>query len=74
VNNAGTTEFIPLRDLESVTDAIWDRTFATNVKAIFHVSPVVVPQMRVCAEGMGDRQAQPVVEPRARAPVPAAQP
>ncbi len=35
VNNAGTTRWIPLTDLEALTDAIWDETMDVNVKGAF---------------------------------------
>ena len=51
VNNAGTTRYIPLDDLESVTDEIWDAIFAVNVKGIFHCSRAVAPHMRAGGQG-----------------------
>ncbi len=38
VNNAGTTSFIPLKELERVTDAVWDRIFAVNLKGAFYAA------------------------------------
>jgi 3-oxoacyl-[acyl-carrier protein] reductase len=38
VNNAGFTKAVPVADLESVTDADWDRTFAVNVKGAFFMA------------------------------------
>jgi 3-oxoacyl-[acyl-carrier protein] reductase len=35
VNCAGTTEFVPAEELERVTDEMWDRIFAVNVKGPF---------------------------------------
>ena len=35
VNNAGTTRFIDFPDLESVTDEVWERLFAVNLKGPF---------------------------------------
>ncbi|HZS91485.1 MAG TPA: SDR family NAD(P)-dependent oxidoreductase [Chloroflexota bacterium] len=46
VNSAGTTRFIPLSDLESVTDEIWDDIMAVNVKGIFNCARAVAPHMR----------------------------
>ncbi|MCB9882388.1 MAG: SDR family oxidoreductase [Planctomycetes bacterium] len=37
VNNAGTTEFIHHRKMEDVTDEIWDRIFAVNLKGPFQM-------------------------------------
>jgi 3-oxoacyl-[acyl-carrier protein] reductase len=51
VNNAGITRFIPLADLESVTDEIWDTIFAVNLKGIWYCSRAVAPHMR--ARGVG---------------------
>lgn len=35
INNAGTTRFIDFPDLEAVTDEVWDRLFAVNLKGPF---------------------------------------
>jgi len=35
INNAGTTRFIDFSDLESVTDEVWERLFAVNLKGPF---------------------------------------
>ena len=35
INNAGTTRFIDFQDLESVTDEVWERLFAVNLKGPF---------------------------------------
>lgn len=51
VNNAGTTVFIPLSDLESVTDEVWDTILAVNVKGAFYCARAVAPYMR--ARGAG---------------------
>ena len=51
VNNAGTTEYIPLSDLDAVTDAIWDRIFAVNVKGIFYCSRAAARHMRARGRG-----------------------
>lgn len=51
VNSAGTTQYIPLRDLDAVTDAIWDRIFAVNVKGIFYCARAVAPHMRARGRG-----------------------
>jgi 3-oxoacyl-[acyl-carrier protein] reductase len=36
VNNAGTTRYVPLKDLEALTDDIWDMTFETNLRGTFY--------------------------------------
>jgi 3-oxoacyl-[acyl-carrier protein] reductase len=51
VNSAGTTRFIPLADLESVTDEIWDDILAVNVKGIFNCARAVAPHMRARGGG-----------------------
>jgi 3-oxoacyl-[acyl-carrier protein] reductase len=38
VNNAGTTKFIDHNDLDAVTEEVWDRILAVNVKGTFFVS------------------------------------
>src|SRR4029077_3410338 len=38
VNSAGTTQFIDHADLAALTDDVWDRIFAVNVKGTFFVS------------------------------------
>ncbi|KJS84387.1 MAG: 3-ketoacyl-ACP reductase [Peptococcaceae bacterium BICA1-8] len=43
VNSAGTTDYVPLTDLDGMQDAYWDRAFNTNVKGIFHT-------VRVCQD------------------------
>jgi 3-oxoacyl-[acyl-carrier protein] reductase len=35
INNAGVTHWVPLSDLEAVTDAIWDEILDVNVKGAF---------------------------------------
>jgi 3-oxoacyl-[acyl-carrier protein] reductase len=46
VNNAGITYFVDFKDLEGVTEAMWDHILAVNVKGVFFCSRAVVPQMR----------------------------
>ena len=43
VNNAGHTAFVPLNDLDGMTEEMWDRIMAVNVKGIFFTS-------RACAK------------------------
>lgn len=52
VNNAGTTYFVPLDDLEALTDEMWDRIFAVNVKGAFYCVRASVPAMRRRGEGL----------------------
>jgi len=51
VNNAGWTEFIALKDLDSVTDYTWDRTMAVNVKGPFYCARAAAPHMRQAGAG-----------------------
>jgi 3-oxoacyl-[acyl-carrier protein] reductase len=46
VNNAAITRFIDFRDLESLSEEIWDRILAVNVKGVFFCSRAVVPHMK----------------------------
>src|SRR5437016_4042657 len=34
VNSAGYTQFVAMRDIDALSEAVWDRTFAVNVKGI----------------------------------------
>lgn len=46
VNNASITAQIPMDDLESVTNQVWDDLFSVNVKGMFHCIQAVVPYMK----------------------------
>ncbi|MDA0746594.1 MAG: SDR family NAD(P)-dependent oxidoreductase [bacterium] len=46
VNNAGTTKFVPLEDLEGLTDDAWDPIFNVNVKGTFYCSRAAIPAMK----------------------------
>ncbi len=46
VNNASITAQIPMDDLQSVTDEVWDSLFNVNVKGMFHCIKAVVPYMK----------------------------
>ncbi|MEW5977312.1 MAG: 3-oxoacyl-ACP reductase family protein [Acidobacteriota bacterium] len=46
VNNAGYTRFITHSDLETLSEAIWDRILAVNVKGTFFCSRAVAPIMK----------------------------
>jgi 3-oxoacyl-[acyl-carrier protein] reductase len=52
VNCAGTTEFIPFQDLESVTDEVWDRLYKVNVVGAFHCARAVQKPMLASGGGM----------------------
>lgn len=46
VNNAGITRFVDFADLEGLTDEVWDRLYAVNVKGTFFCCRAVVEPMR----------------------------
>ncbi|MCM2975323.1 SDR family oxidoreductase [Priestia aryabhattai] len=46
VNNASITAQIPMHDLESATDDIWDSLYDVNVKGMFHCVKAAVPHMK----------------------------
>ncbi|MBW2149639.1 MAG: SDR family oxidoreductase [Deltaproteobacteria bacterium] len=46
VNNAGITKFVPLDDLEGLTDENWERILAVNVKGTFYCSRAAIPRLR----------------------------
>jgi 2-hydroxycyclohexanecarboxyl-CoA dehydrogenase len=48
VNNAGIAGFVPF---EQVTDELWDRTMAINLKGTFIVTQVVLPDMKAAGWG-----------------------
>jgi len=45
VNNAGWTQRVPHRLLDDLTDEIWDRVFATNLRGPFYCVRAAVPHM-----------------------------
>lgn len=51
VNSAGTTEFIPHDDLESITEATWDKILAVNLKGPFHCARAAKGAMNVGGGG-----------------------
>ena len=46
VNNAAITHFVSFRDLDGMTEEMWDRILAVNVKGVFFCSRAVVPHMK----------------------------
>src|SRR5262245_1915317 len=46
VNNAGTTKFVPLKDLNAVTDEVWDITLDTNLRGTFYCCRAAAPHLR----------------------------
>lgn len=51
VNNAGTTHFVEHSDLEALTEGMWDRILAVNLKGVFFVSRAAIPLMRANGGG-----------------------
>jgi len=45
VNNAGWTQRVPHRQLDDLTDEIWDRVFATNLRGPFYCARAAIPHM-----------------------------
>jgi len=45
VNNAGTTRFIDHRQLDALTDEIWDEILGVNLKGAFYCCRAVIPHM-----------------------------
>jgi NAD(P)-dependent dehydrogenase (short-subunit alcohol dehydrogenase family) len=43
INNAGTTHWIPIADLEGLTDAIWDEILDVNLKGAFRCARAAAP-------------------------------
>jgi 3-oxoacyl-[acyl-carrier protein] reductase len=46
VNNAGTTVFADIADLDAVDDAAWDRLFAVNVKGAWYAARAATPSLK----------------------------
>jgi 3-oxoacyl-[acyl-carrier protein] reductase len=46
VNDAGYTEMIPFRDLDAISEEMWDRVMAVNVKGPFLCSRAAAPSLR----------------------------
>ncbi|MBB3110275.1 3-oxoacyl-[acyl-carrier protein] reductase [Paenibacillus phyllosphaerae] len=51
VNNAGITRHIPLNDLESVTDDVWEELIGVNVKGMFHCARAAAPYLKQSEAG-----------------------
>ncbi|MET3940305.1 3-oxoacyl-[acyl-carrier protein] reductase [Paenibacillus sp. PvP094] len=51
VNNAGITRHIPLQDLESVTEDVWNELYDVNVKGMFHCARAVAEGMQKAGSG-----------------------
>jgi 3-oxoacyl-[acyl-carrier protein] reductase len=46
VNNAARTHFVPLADLEALSESMWDEILAVNVKGAFFVARAAAPLLR----------------------------
>ena len=51
VNNAGTTQFVDFGDLEGLTEEMWDRMLAVNLKGAFFCSRAAAPMLRNASDG-----------------------
>ena len=51
VNNASITQHIPLNDLESANEEVWDELFAVNVKGMFFCARAVASSMKNNKQG-----------------------
>ena len=45
INNAGTTEFVAHSDLDALSDAIWQKTLATNLMGPFYICRAAAPHL-----------------------------
>ena len=52
VNNAGRTRFVPLADVDDITDADWNDILNLNVKGAFYAARAVVAPMRARGGGL----------------------
>jgi 3-oxoacyl-[acyl-carrier protein] reductase len=46
INNAGTTQFIPHRDLDALTDEVWNEILSVNLKGTFFCCRAAAPELR----------------------------
>ncbi|HEX6350854.1 MAG TPA: SDR family oxidoreductase [Candidatus Dormibacteraeota bacterium] len=46
VNNAGTTHHIPHKDLDSLTDQVWEDIIGVNLRGAFHCSRAAGPELK----------------------------
>jgi 3-oxoacyl-[acyl-carrier protein] reductase len=51
VNRPGYTQFVAMRDLDGLSEEVWDRTFDVNVKGIWLCTKAVAPAMRRAGGG-----------------------
>ena len=50
VQSAGTTRVIPFRDLDAVTDDVWDRLLSVNLRGAFQVCRAAAPALRASGD------------------------
>ena len=46
INNAGWSKFIPITDLDGLTDEVFDRTFSVNFKGALNCSRAAIPYLK----------------------------
>jgi 3-oxoacyl-[acyl-carrier protein] reductase len=51
VNNAGVTYFVPHRDLDALTEEMWDRIWDVNVKGAFFMTRAAAEALRASGQG-----------------------
>jgi 3-oxoacyl-[acyl-carrier protein] reductase len=51
INNAGTTVFVPMSDLDGIGEDDWDRVMDVNVKGSWLCSKAAAPHMKKAGEG-----------------------
>ena len=51
INNAGWTELVPHRDLDALTDEIFQKTFAVNVTGTWMLTKVAMPHLKNSEDG-----------------------
>ena len=52
VNNAGITAFVPYESLDDLTEEIWDRLIAVNLKGVFFCCRAAVPHLKAVGNGV----------------------
>ena len=51
VNNAGTTEIVPLEDIEGVTEEIWHKILDVNLIGTWTITAAAIPHLRASGDG-----------------------
>jgi len=52
INNAATTRFVAIEDLDGVEDSAWDAIWGTNVRGLFNVTRAAAPYLRASGDGV----------------------